>query len=112
VLNHTPGRMAPVSYSRGDERIDLIPQSTLSLNDSNVYEDALHAGLGIGLLPSYALGCPEKAKGLVEVLPDWASDPIPIYVIYPSNRHLSTRVQAFVDWVAELFEGNASLRRA
>lgn len=106
-----PGRIYPVVLSRQSERIELTPECTLALNDSNVYEDALHAGLGIGCIPSYVLGCPEKADGLVEVLPEWVADPIPIYAMYPSNRHLSTRVQAFVDWVAELCERFPSLRR-
>ncbi len=108
---HTPGRVFPVSLSRDGERIELTPTCALAVNDSNVYEDALHAGLGIGCLPSYALACEEKAKGLVPVLPEWASDPVPIYVMYPSNRHLSTRVQAFGDWVAEVCERHPSLRR-
>jgi len=81
-----PGQIYPASFSRDGEHLELTPPCMLALNDSNVYEDALHAGLGIGCLPSY--------------------------VMYPSNRHLSTRVQAFVDWVAELFESFPSLRRA
>jgi LysR family transcriptional regulator for bpeEF and oprC len=109
--SQAPGRIFPATFIRDSERIELSPPCTLSLNDSNVYEDALHAGLGIGMLPSYALACEEKAQGLVPVLPEWASDPVPIYVMYPSNRHLSTRVQAFGDWVAELFERHPSLRR-
>jgi LysR family transcriptional regulator, regulator for bpeEF and oprC len=109
--SQTPGRIFPAIFQRDGERIEWTPTCALSVNDSNVYEDALHAGLGIGMLPSYVLGCEEKAKGLVEVLPDWASDPIPIFVMYPSNRHLSTRVQAFGEWVAELCERHPSLRR-
>jgi LysR family transcriptional regulator for bpeEF and oprC len=111
-LSQMPGRALALDFSRDGERIELTPDSALALNDSNVHEDALRAGLGIGQLPSYALCCPDKAQGLVEVLPEWASDPIPIYVLYPSNRHLSTRVQAFVDWVAELFDRIPGLRRA
>jgi DNA-binding transcriptional LysR family regulator len=107
-----PGQIYPASFSRDGEHMELTPPCMLALNDSNVYEDALHAGLGIGCLPSYVMACEEKAKGLVEVLPDWAPESIPIYVMYPSNRHLSTRVQAFVDWVAELFESYPDLRRA
>lgn len=28
---------------------------------------------------------------------------MPMSAIYPANRHLSPKVRAFVDWVAELF---------
>ena len=46
---------------------------------------------------------------LVPVLRDWTSDPVPLYVVYPPNRHLSTKLRVFVDWVAEVF--GASLGR-
>jgi LysR family transcriptional regulator for bpeEF and oprC len=40
---------------------------------------------------------------LVEVLSQWKPSPLPISVVYLHNRHLSPKVRAFVDWVAELF---------
>ena len=43
------------------------------------------------------------AGELVPFLCDWESDPLPLYVVYPPNRHLSTKLRVFVDWVAELF---------
>lgn len=36
----------------------------------------------------------------------------PVYVVYPPNRHLSAKVRAFVDWVAELFQREAKLQVA
>jgi len=43
------------------------------------------------------------------VLPEWTRDPLPIYVVYPPNRHLSPKVRAFVDWAAELFSQHPHL---
>jgi DNA-binding transcriptional LysR family regulator len=40
---------------------------------------------------------------LQRLLPDWSHPLLPIYVVYPPNRHLSAKVRAFVDWAAELF---------
>ena len=37
------------------------------------------------------------------------TDPVPLHVVYPQNRHLSATVRAFVEWVAELFAGDARL---
>jgi DNA-binding transcriptional LysR family regulator len=34
---------------------------------------------------------------------DWWADPIPVYVVYPPNRHLSAKVRVFVDWLVTLF---------
>ncbi|MFC5461813.1 LysR substrate-binding domain-containing protein [Massilia niabensis] len=43
---------------------------------------------------------------LVRVLDDWDAAPIPIYIVYPANRHLSARVRVFVDWMLELFRAS------
>ena len=47
---------------------------------------------------------------LIEVMPQMSSSPMPISVVYLHNRHLSPKVRAFVDWVAELF-GSCPLLR-
>jgi LysR family transcriptional regulator for bpeEF and oprC len=39
---------------------------------------------------------------LVPVLPGWRSEPIPLYIVYPPNRHLSNKVRVFVDWIVRL----------
>ncbi|HEX5738199.1 MAG TPA: LysR family transcriptional regulator, partial [Hydrogenophaga sp.] len=35
----------------------------------------------------------------------------PLYVVYPPNRHLSAKVRAFVEWVAELFAQHPQMSR-
>ena len=52
------------------------------------------------------------AGELVQILPDWTREPLPIYVVYPPNRHLSAKVRAFVDWTAELFSQHPQLQRS
>ena len=34
-----------------------------------------------------------------------------MHVVYPPNRHLSTKVRVFVDWVAELFASSDLIQR-
>jgi LysR family transcriptional regulator for bpeEF and oprC len=54
---------------------------------------------------------PYIASGQLErVLDDWCIDPMPVHVVYPQNRHLSAKVRAFVEWIAELFEATPGLR--
>ena len=36
---------------------------------------------------------------------------MPLHVVYPPNRHLSAKLRVFVDWVAELFAGDARMQR-
>lgn len=44
------------------------------------------------------------------VLPEWTSDPLPVHVVYPQNRHLSAKVRVFVEWVAELFANHPGMQ--
>lgn len=39
---------------------------------------------------------------MVPVLPDWQVEPMPIYLVYPPNRHLSSRLRVFADWVVKV----------
>lgn len=104
------GRTMPWDFVRGEERIELSLEG-LSINDSNVYEDACVAGAGVGQIPSFAFHARERAGELALVLGEWQTESLPIHVIYPSRRHLSTKVQAFVEWAAEHFENSPGLRR-
>lgn len=98
-------------FTQGGERLTLKFDGGLALNDSNVYEDACVAGLGVGQLPAFLVEWHARAGRLVPLLPDWQAESFPVHAVYPSNRHLSTKVQAFVEWVAEVFEAMPALRR-
>jgi len=108
----SPGRgVVNWEFTRDGKRQAFHMEGGLAVNDSNVYEHAVLSGIGIGLLPSYVFeyGC--TAGQLVQVLPEWRTDPMPVHVIYPSNRHLSTKLLAFVEWLAEFFEKTPGLQR-
>jgi LysR family transcriptional regulator for bpeEF and oprC len=109
---HGTGRIAPWDFAKDGERLELTQEGPLAVNDSNVHEDACLAGVGIGHLPSFAFQRYEQCGQLKAVLSDWLSEPLPVHVVYPSKRHLSTKVQAFVEWTAEFFENSPGLRRA
>ena len=42
-------------------------------------------------------------QDLTPVLREWQPAPLPVHVLYPANRHLSSKVRVFIDWAAELF---------
>jgi len=44
-----------------------------------------------------------RDHGVELVLGDWFAEPAPLNVVYPQNRHLSSKIRAFVDWIGELF---------
>ncbi len=96
-------RAFPFDFTKDGERIEFVGRSIVSVNDSNAYLAAGLAGLGV-MQTAASMVKPYVDSGeLVPVLPEWSSDPLPLYVVYPPNRHLSAKVRVFVDWVADLF---------
>jgi LysR family transcriptional regulator for bpeEF and oprC len=61
------------------------------------------AGLGVIQMTDYLLQRHVADGRMVQLLPDWTSDPLPVHIVYPQNRHLSAKVRVFVEWVSDLF---------
>jgi LysR family transcriptional regulator for bpeEF and oprC len=100
------GKTYDWDFRRGDEKIDVPMRGLIALNDSNAYVHAGLAGLGIIQMADYLM-MEHVTKGrMVRVLGDWSSEPLPVHVVYPQNRHLSAKVRVFVEWVADLFARN------
>lgn len=62
---------------------------------------AVLAGHGVAVLPSFLCANDVAAGKLTVVLEGWAPDEVAVHLVYPSHRHLSARVRAFVDLVVE-----------
>lgn len=105
------GRHYPLEFRRGDESIDITGPYQLSVNEANAYVTSIVAGLGIGQITSWQAQRYLDSGALVQLLPDWTQPLLPVYVVYPPNRHLSAKVRAFVDWAAELFQREDHLQR-
>jgi len=105
------GRRAGHEFHKDGERVEPQTQYRVAVNDSNAHVNAVLAGLGISQCPRIQAE-PHVASGeLVEILPEWEREPLPIYVVYPPNRHLSPKVRAFVEWAADLFGKHPALQR-
>jgi len=86
----------------GPVSVDIEPH--LLINDAESVIQATVAGLGITQAPHMLVAC-MLDKGLLElVMTDTISAGKPVWIVYPQRKHLSARVQAFIDWVRELFE--------
>ena len=97
------GRRMAFDMVRGEESYEFDLPYALAVNDSTAYQAAVLTGLGIAHAVEPLIQ-PYLADGtLVRVLPEWRSEPIVLHIVYAPNRHLSSRLRVFVDWVAELF---------
>ncbi|MEP7244902.1 MAG: LysR family transcriptional regulator [Gammaproteobacteria bacterium] len=104
-INHfspRTGKILDWVFSKGTARIQTSLRGHIALEDENSYVAAAEAGLGIAQIPAFVLKDAMERGSLELVLGDWFPEPTPLYVAYPQNRHLSSKIRVFVDWIAEL----------
>lgn len=95
-------RVLARSMRRGDETVTVKGHYSLAVDDGNAYIVAGLAGMGVLWVPAY-MARPHVERGdLVPLFEDWSMAPMPMYLAYPPNRHVSTKLRVFMDWVAEL----------
>lgn len=79
--------------------------SRMSANNGEMLVSAAEAGLGLCLQPSFIVYRSIEAGRLVPVLAGVNWRTIGGYALYPPGRHLSAKVRALVDFLAERFNG-------
>ncbi len=101
------GKTLPYSMRKGQESIHLRGRYVLAVDDGNAYLAAGIAGLGMLWLPTYMAKAPVANGQLLPLFEDWAMEPMPLYIAYPPNRHVSLKLRVFIDWVVELMARHA-----
>lgn len=105
------GKAVPYAMHCDGERVHLLGRYWVSVDDGNAYLGAGVAGLGVLWLPDY-MAKEHLARGeLVPLFQDWQFDPMPLYIAFPPNRHVSAKLRVFIDWVAELVAQLAPVHR-
>ncbi|MEO1427773.1 MAG: LysR family transcriptional regulator [Cyanobacteria bacterium J06633_8] len=70
-------------------------------NNGEVLRDTAVRGLGIIILPTFIIKDELEQGKLKIILPDYRLPELTLCVIYPVNRHLSTKVQLFTQFLQE-----------
>ena len=104
-------RMYAHEFNKDGECIEMTMPYKIAVNESTAHTNAVLAGLGVSQMVTFIARPYIESGVLVQVLADWKRDPLPVYVVYPPNRHLSAKVRAFVDWAADLFAKHPHLQR-
>lgn len=103
VLN-AGGRPASVwSFARG---VQVRVQGNRRADDGALVRQWALEGHGIALKAELDVRADLRAGRLVELLPAWRGEPLPLQAILPDNRHVSLRVRRLLD---ELVAGFAAL---
>ena len=86
----------------GEHHVHAV-DGRLNIMNADALVEAAIAGVGIIYLLDISVNRALAAGQLRALLPDWQTSTLPVSVLYPHTRHLSPKVRAFADFVAEMF---------
>jgi DNA-binding transcriptional LysR family regulator len=78
-------------------------------NDAGAVLLATRSGQGIAFLSLVGVFDDLRAGQLVQVLSDFPSPGLPVYLAYPSRRHLAPRTRLVMDFIMDQFRKNEAL---
>lgn len=97
----TLGTRSPgFEYPDGSEYRTLSMPGVLTVNSADAYEHACLVGLGIIQAPAPGVREHLQSGALVQILPQYPAEPMPVSILYAHRRNLPRRVAAFMDWIA------------
>ena len=117
-VSSASGKAVPLEFvtaGRGDrERVQNAGQGqgritsihlpgVVSVTGADLYTGAAVAGLGLVQVPKYRIASELAADQLRLVLAGFPPPPMPVTVMYPQSRQLSSRVRVFAQWLRALF---------
>lgn len=86
------------------ERQAIAVKCRLTANEATALMQAALLGAGIAMQPTYLVNAMIKNGKLKQVLCDWQTQAMDIYLLYPSRKHLSPIVRALIDFLSDYFE--------
>ncbi len=90
--------------SKEGKKKQIPIKGPLVANNGNLIADAIINGMGIAPLPTFIVGDAIRKGEIKIIMNDWQSQTENISLLYPSSKHLSAKVRAFVDMAVEHFK--------
>jgi DNA-binding transcriptional LysR family regulator len=90
-LRSSQGKVARVRFSNNG----------VSANSFAAIQSLVVFGDGVALMPRAICKKDLLTKKVVQVLPDWATADIPVYLVYPAQRYSSSKLREFIPLLEE-----------
>lgn len=89
-------------YVEGGKVKQFEMPSALTVNNTDAYLAACLSGLGIAQIPKIGAWDHLKQGSLIPLLPTVEAEPMPVFLLYPTRRHIPKRLSLFMDWLEQL----------
>lgn len=91
-------------YHDGARYREAKTAGIVTVNSIDAYKAACTAGLGICQIPRISVAAELKDRTLVELLPQFRAEPMPVKLVFPQRRMLAKRVRVFMDWLEPILQ--------
>ncbi|MCB3464790.1 LysR family transcriptional regulator [Klebsiella pneumoniae] len=103
-LSSRTSKIDPLVLCSENERIEIMGNYVLAVDDGNACLEAGLVGLGVIALPNYMAAAHQAVGALIPLFTQWRISPMPLYLAFPPNRHVNAKLRVFIDWIVELME--------
>ncbi len=100
-LQFTPLGVEKWDFTNGKTRVSVAMPGKIVVDDLNMVKALAASGNGIALLPTFLCGSEAKSGKLVRVLPEWVSNMRPLHFVYPAQKFVTNKLQAFIALASE-----------
>jgi LysR family transcriptional regulator for bpeEF and oprC len=101
------GRVEEWEWMEGRTPRSCAVRARVTVNNAETYIACCLAGMGLIQVPAYDVAAHVAAGELVEVMPEYRAQSMPMSLLYPQNRHLSRRLQIFAQWLEQVVTRHA-----
>lgn len=101
LLMHRTDRKPIWTFTRADQSVSVKISGPLVTNSVMGMRAAVQKGLGISILPMYALNEAFADGSVIELLPNYRVPGRSVYALYRFNRYVPNKVRVFIDFLAE-----------
>jgi DNA-binding transcriptional LysR family regulator len=106
-VSSATGAVLPLEFTTEHGIRHMALPTAATTSSVTLYAALARQGLGLIQVPRYNYEGDIAAGTLVEVLPEFPPAPSPVFILYPTGRHLPRRTRVFVDWAAAQFGAEA-----
>ncbi|MER9015402.1 LysR family transcriptional regulator [Mesorhizobium sp. M0898] len=110
AIGFTPAARSPWKLAKGDDMVEVIPRTSITVNSGQAVRMTARAGLGVIMQPSILLSSDVQAGLLVQLFPDWHLRERSMSLVYHRDRRMTPRLRSVISFAISEF-GATSERR-
>jgi DNA-binding transcriptional LysR family regulator/2-polyprenyl-3-methyl-5-hydroxy-6-metoxy-1,4-benzoquinol methylase len=92
---------------RDGRSLSVAVGGNISANEASLLLEAVRAGAGIAMLPTYQVAPLLRSGELIELLPEFSLDELGIHAVYASRRQQPAIMRRFLDLLGDCFASPA-----